>query len=868
MKTIITSLGISLFLMGAVNAQNKTKIAINNFAESSKAKVSMNKSTGTPKFIRFSKDEPLAIEGATAKDKVLNFLKSNTTMFGLENILDEMKLKQTITDKYGLKQTTLQQQYKGVPVFDGVLRFHFNKENNITSINGNVVPVNNLQVQPKLTKAEAATIAVNSIKNQNLGYTGNTNYTNRSQLFIYQKGLIQGIPGKPCLAYQVEVTNNADVREFVYVNAHNGKIIEQYTGVAHALNREVYQGFNPPVLVWQEGDAYPGALNLWQRNEVMTSGHVYNFFKNAFGRDSYDNKGGVMRTINISDTLSFCPNAFWNGESTYYCEGAAADDVVAHEWGHAYTQYTSGLIYAYQSGALNESYSDIWGETIDLLNAYEDDDEDLSKRKGCNSSDRWKMGEDATAFGEAIRDLWEPSCKAITDNINYPDNISEYLCLGPNIDKGGVHINSSIPNHAYALLVDGGYYNGMYILGIGFTKAAHIFWRAQSEYLTKTSDFEDFANALQASAIDLQGINLEGLSLTDTPAGLSGERIGIVDILQLEKAIHAVGLRKDIDFCGFEPILSPIEPLCDNAKNAPIYKQDWENGLNGWGVAQLPSNPKTWEARDWEVSSSLPDSREGKGIFAVNPVNGDCQADLQNGILRLESPSITISGAAAGDYEMAFNHYVETEASWDNDVNEILYWDGGNIKYSVNEGEWLLVPLSAFLENGYNAVLAESDNPLTKQPAFAGIDEGTNTGSWGTSVINLSKLGVVANDTVKFRFELGTDGCNGLTGWYIDEMMVYACENKDSVLSSQKSSLSEFVSVSPNPSSSGVFNLSTRTNVNLLKAEVYDLNGRLITSVDLTSNSSSVNLSAAAKGVYFMSVYADAEKSVFKIVKN
>ena len=45
---------------------------------------------------------------------------------------------------------------------------------------------------------------------------------------------------------------------------------------------------------------------------------------------------------------------------------STADDVVAHEWGHAYTEYTSGLIYQWQSGALNESYSDIWGETVDL----------------------------------------------------------------------------------------------------------------------------------------------------------------------------------------------------------------------------------------------------------------------------------------------------------------------------------------------------------------------------------------------------------------------------------------------------------------------------------------------------------------------
>src|SRR5690606_40011106 len=105
-----------------------------------------------------------------------------------------------------------------------------------------------------------------------------------------------------------------------------------------------------------------------------------------------------MRTINNNPNIS-CPNANWNGVTANYSNGSASDDVIAHEWGHAYTEYTSGLIYAYESGAMNESFSDIWGETVDLLNNYEDEDEDFSLRTGCYSSDRWRMGEDATAFG-------------------------------------------------------------------------------------------------------------------------------------------------------------------------------------------------------------------------------------------------------------------------------------------------------------------------------------------------------------------------------------------------------------------------------------------------------------------------------------
>ena len=82
----------------------------------------------------------------------------------------------------------------------------------------------------------------------------------------------------------------------------------------------------------------------------------------------------MMRIVNNDPTIT-CPNANWNGTTTNYCNGVTSDDVVAHEWGHAYTEYTHGLIYQWQPGALNESYSDIWGETVDLINGRMDDDE-------------------------------------------------------------------------------------------------------------------------------------------------------------------------------------------------------------------------------------------------------------------------------------------------------------------------------------------------------------------------------------------------------------------------------------------------------------------------------------------------------------
>ena len=62
---------------------------------------------------------------------------------------------------------------------------------------------------------------------------------------------------------------------------------------------------------------------------------------------------------------------------------------------------------------------------------------------------------------------------------------AEYHCDAT--DGGGVHTNSGVPNHGFALLVDGGTYNGHTVAAIGLTKAAHLYWRAQSVYQTPTT---------------------------------------------------------------------------------------------------------------------------------------------------------------------------------------------------------------------------------------------------------------------------------------------------------------------------------------------------------------------------------------------
>ena len=219
-----------------------------------------------------------------------------------------------------------------------------------------------------------------------------------TQLFVYRLGSTRGETGKAVLAHVIEVTNKRNIRDLVFIDATTGKPVNRYSMMDSALHRELYEESpDPENLVWEEGDPLPGDLNEDQESMVRSTGDSYWFFENTFGRDSYDGAGDAMLTVNNDPSIS-CPNANWNGSTTNYCDGVSSDDVVAHEWGHAYTEYTNNFVYQWQSGALNESYSDIWGETVDLINGRLDEGEgDLTTPRPvgqCSTHTRGKIGMD------------------------------------------------------------------------------------------------------------------------------------------------------------------------------------------------------------------------------------------------------------------------------------------------------------------------------------------------------------------------------------------------------------------------------------------------------------------------------------------
>ena len=791
-----------------------------NAATNGAAKISMNKATGVASFIRFPQDASARLSlgrSGSPEARADAFFKSYGGAFGIRDADTELVLVNGGANRMvnGV-QLTYQQVYEDVPVFAAVLKARFTGRNQLSSVNGTFVPNIKLQsTRPTLSAARADKIAIDTVAAQNAteasklsldGFGDLSLRANASQdlaavnnaLYVFRTGLVQGVAGSDHLVYEVEVTNSdKSVREFVYVDAHSGAVVDQITGIFHGLDREVSETTLANV-VWDEsnGDPYPipagwaggNAQQVfdWQ-NEIDGAAETYNLFGSMASWDSYDNAGATMRTVNNDPGIS-CPNANWNGTSTNYCTDVTGDDTVAHEWGHAYTDFTNNLIYQWQSGALNESYSDIWGDTVDLLNGRGIDSPDLVRASNTCSSNvaganfpgnpvvdtvRWLSGEDDPAFfgipggsGNAIRDMWDPTCFGDPGKVTD----TEYHCA--TTDQGGVHTNSGVPNHAFALMVDGGTYNGQTVNALGLTKAAHIHWGAQN-MLTPASNFMDHANALEASCSDLIGVDLPALSTSNPTPGPSGVIISAADCQEVADAIAAVEFNTAPDQCEFGPLLDPNAPaLCEGLGSVQtIASEDWEGGSlpSGWDVGTHDvANPGTFDTPNWDVVGSLPAGANGTyAAFVPDLIIGDCAADDESGALYLDSPVISVPNGVFP--RVAFDHWVATESNY----------DGGNLKVSVNGGPWILVPTDRYTFNAYNGNLAGAPgntNPLAGEAAFHGTDGGSVGGSWGQSQVDLIGL-AAGGDNVQFRWDFGVDGCNGVVGWYVDDVEVYSCSD-------------------------------------------------------------------------------------------
>ena len=618
---------------------------------------------------------------------------------------------------------------------------------------------------PNFSRAELEAIAVSSLQTH-YRYVADWNVEIGERLWTSRNPWAETAPLQ--LTRKFIVTEPGDIRgHAVYVSETTGKPVFDHRLHCN-LTRELYHEDNiVDSLQWSEGDLFPDTLDAEDQEMILATADVYNLFNRTFGRDSYDGAGATMQMITRG--TNDCPNAFGGRGVVKHCPGVVSDDIVAHEWTHNYTDSMSTLIYRFESGAIDEAYSDIFGELVDLLNDRGTDAGEEDLRAGCDDDGvRWQIGEDATApeLTLPIRDMHTPECKSHPSSRSSAD----FLCVDGSIDRGGVHVNSGVVNRAFTLLVDGGTLNGTTITGIGMVKAVHLFYHAMFNYVGQRTDFRSLADMLQLSGEDLVGVSLPELTVLDLAVGFSSEVITAADLQQITAALTATGMLEPND-CPTVPNLMPDPPVGCQADvdlvSEVLLQQDWETSTGGWQLTQTPVREDTWNDKPWRLTPYLPDGRPGQAMFAPNTQDGDCEDDYDDGASSITSPTFD-APPFVGEMELRFDHSFSIERNF----------DGGVLQISLNGGPFEHVPNDAFLFNGYNRQLAPrgtSTNPFAGEYSFSGADENRLTGSWGTSVVDLIAAGVNDRDRVALRWSLTTDGCEGWIGWYVDDIVVTSC---------------------------------------------------------------------------------------------
>ncbi len=888
------------------------------------ASIKVNETTGLARFVEVGASLSKIDVDAPAPTKAEQFLDAYGDAFGITSSGAQLVLDEVAAAPSGGVRVSYHQVHGGVPVFGARLFVHLDRDGAIRRVNGSTLADLQAPTSPKLEQDAAIERAEAMVRQLHGKRSTPALFPLSAELVVYQDGVLTKRLEQDHLAWVVDVTNGADIRRLVIVDAIDGHIVDSFNQMHDAMHRIVYDGqtggydANNPLanVIWEEGDPNTGIAGADDLHTFAED--AYDFFNNAFGRDSYDGNGSVMRSVHNLPDPSLCPNAFWNGLATHYCDGVTPDDVVAHEWGHAYTEYTHGLIYAYEPGALNEAYSDIFGEAVDLINAdghpgpktprapggcgaglappsivsvdgfgdisgiatgYGPDlsdvgpvagraatvlDDTFVVDDGCepltnaanlngaiaviNASDffcypsngllaadaagavgvlivvpdgvgpfnlgpgadtssipsllipasvglplisfldgnaadtvltapsvaeelstRWQMGEGATAFGGAIRDMYNPSCHG------HPATTADPNFYCGEFDGGGVHLNSGVPNHAFALLVDGGTTAGVAVPAIGLIKAVHIYYVAMTQYQTPTSGFADHADALTASCNDLL---TAGTNLLDPLDGQpSGEIIDAADCAAVSAALQATGMRNS-NPCNYGQLMDLDTPplTCPTGGTlAEVFADDFETDPSGtWTLQNISgldilNGPGSGAASgylpiDFVWTSDLPDGRPGSAFLGENASLGNCADVNQSSVMRLTSPIISLDEDKV-DPVLSFTHWFSIEPDW----------DGGNLAIRVNGGGWYVIGSSNFQFNPYTSVLnGNTDNPLNGQPAFSGFEAGTLQGVWAESQVDLSGYAGPGDD-IQIRFQLGVDGCFGYVGWFVDDVAIHGC---------------------------------------------------------------------------------------------
>lgn len=420
-------------------------------------------------------------------------------------------------------------------------------------------------------------------------------------------------------------------------------------------------------------------INNWDRNGISAHFNAitsYNYFRNTFNRNSINGEGGtVYSIINVTDENDEqMDNAFWNGIAMFYGNGkdafsefAGSLDVGGHEMSHGVIQNSAGLEYVSQSGAMNESFADIFGVLIER--------------------EDWLLGEDIVNRqffpSGALRDMSNPNNggSGPGDFRWQPKDMSEFQNLEPTPeqDNGGVHINSGIPNRAFYLFATN--------QNVGVAEAEQIYYRALTQYLTRTSQFIDLRNAVIQAAEDRSSPNspvvnaakaaFDAVGITEGQGTPEPEPVPVNtgDELILfsnedNTSLFLFSTQGDAIVNPFQNIPGPLRPPSVTDDGTFIIYVAEDNTIWGIELNWQTGDIATGQIEDTPMWGNVAISKDGSRLAATTN-------DGRSSIFVIDIESET-----SREFELFNPTYTEGVTTGDVDFADVLQWDF--------TGQWIL----------------------------------------------------------------------------------------------------------------------------------------------------------------------------------
>jgi thermolysin len=481
-----------------------------------------------------------------AKRISLGHLRDRAARRAIGNV-DEFKVDKVEIDNLKMAHTRVRQTVEGIPVWEGEAIVHLESDGALSTVTDELKEGIAVNTQPNFSAKEAITLALGM-------YRGKAKMTEDAKIDMY---IYRGAE-RDHLVYRIEMPRLDGTKEtsipVYFIDAQTGEKVFEYNNLQTGSGSSLYSG-TVTIDTSVSGSTYymedltrrMGTFNMNNTGNTTTgtggtqsryagtdddwsatveragvdahygAAKTYDYFKNVHGRNGINGSNGPGTTAaaaNSGITLvvsrvhfgSNYNNAFWYNNQMTYGDGNGTSftplttlDIAGHEMTHGVTQYSANLTYANESGALNESMSDVFGAMVELY-----------ARGGSATADTWKIGEQAytpNTAGDALRYMDDPH-RAGNGGYTADDDPDHYAeRYTGTADSGGVHINSGIGNKAFYLAAAGGTHHrsSVTVTGIGTTDAARIWYRALTVYMTSGTNFAGARTATLNAATDLFG---------------------------------------------------------------------------------------------------------------------------------------------------------------------------------------------------------------------------------------------------------------------------------------------------------------------------------------------------------------------------